>query len=73
MPAPFVVQSIIPESGMRKVLLGLTYMGKTNYVHFDVTSDVLNGISAEEMREGDIGTLTWTPLKRAGTNGLNKA
>lgn len=71
MPAPFNVQSIAPKNGMRKVLLSLTYMGKTNYVHVNVTPEIFAGIFGDDVREGDAGAMEWRLLKRAGTNGTS--
>lgn len=71
MSAPFIVQSITPENGMRKVLLALIRPGKTNYIHADVEPEVLAMIFGEEVCEGDTRAIS-APLIRAGTNGTNR-
>jgi hypothetical protein len=68
MPAPFAVRSVRPNNGIRQVHLTLDY-GQPNEVFINATPEVLAGIFGDDVREGDIGTLSWTALKRPGTNG----
>jgi hypothetical protein len=68
MPAPFAVRSVRPNNGIRQVHLTLDY-GQPQDVYLNVTGEVLAAIFGDDVREGDIGTLSWTPLKRPGTNG----
>lgn len=72
MPAKFIVQSITPESGMRKVLLALTHLGKTNYVHVNATPQVMAMIFGEDVKEGDTRAVRIPLEYRAGTNGMTK-
>lgn len=73
MPATFVVQSITPDSGMRKALLVLMHEGKPNYVHVNATPAVMAMIFGEDVQEGDTRDVRIPLRMRAGTNGLNKA
>ena len=67
MPATFVVQSINPENGMRKVLLTLQHKGKPNYVQIDVAPDVLTMICGSEVQEGDLRMVSAPLAESNGT------
>jgi hypothetical protein len=73
MPAPFAVRSVRPNNGIRQVHLSLD-LGQPNDFWLNVTPEVLAAIFGDdEVREGDVWTLEGRLLRRAGTNGLNKA
>lgn len=69
MPATFVVQSITPENGMRKVLLALN-QGGPNYIHVNATPEVMAMIFGEDVQEGDTRDVRAPLRMRAGTNGM---
>ncbi len=68
MSATFIVQSINPANGMRKVLLSMIHRGSPSYVQVDAAPDVLAMIFGSEVREGDARVIS-APLAESNGTG----